>query len=79
MSTDHETQEYVKQLDSMTKVVLKAENEAQLLEVCDSLTSNQISFVLWREQPENIYTCLATTPRSRDLMKPLLKNFKLFK
>lgn len=79
MSTDSETQQYVQNLDSMTKVVLKAENESQLLEVCDCLTTNDIKYVLWTEQPENIVTCLATTPRDRNLMKPLLKHLKLFK
>jgi hypothetical protein len=79
MSIDSETQQYVQHLDSMTKVVLKAENESQLLEVCDCLTTNNIKYVLWKEQPENMITCLATTPRDRNLMKPLLKHLKLFK
>jgi hypothetical protein len=79
MSIDSETQQYVQHLDSMTKVVLKAENESQLLEVCDCLTTNNIKYVLWKEQTENMITCLATTPRDRNLMKPLLKHLKLFK
>ncbi|CAG2169963.1 unnamed protein product [Oppiella nova] len=79
MSTDPETQEYVSQLDSMTKVVLKADSADVLQDVCHRLDQNNVEYYLWREQPEDIITCVATTPRPRDLLKPLLSHLKLFK
>ena len=79
LSTDPDTEEYCKQLTSMTKVVLKAENEKQLLEVCQKLDDNGVKYHLWIEQPENINVCVATTPRDREVLKPLLSHLKLFK
>jgi len=63
----------------MTKVVLKAESEQQILDASQTLEQNNVKHYIWREQPENIITALATVPCDRDILKPLLKDFKLFR
>lgn len=79
LTTDPETEEYCKDLTRMTKVVLKADNENQLLDVCTKFDANGIKYHLWVEQPENINVCVATVPRDREVLKPLLTHLKLFK
>ncbi|XP_054157085.1 putative peptidyl-tRNA hydrolase PTRHD1 [Oppia nitens] len=76
---DNDTVEYIKQLDSMTKVVLKADSELELRQCCQKLDENNVKYYLWTEQPENIVTCLATIPKPRAVLKPLLSHLKLFK
>jgi len=76
---DPQTSEYLQDLDHMTKVVLKAESEQQILDASKTLEENDIKHYVWREQPENIISALATVPRDRDVLKPLLANFKLFR
>lgn len=76
---DEKTVEYLKDLDRMTKVVLKANSEEEILSAAETLRSNHIGHYIWREQPENIISALATVPRDRDVLKPLLKEFKLFR
>lgn len=63
----------------MTKVVLKAESEQQIIDASTKLEENGIKYYIWREQPENIITALATIPHERETLKPLLSNFKLFR
>ena len=74
-----ETSEYLTNLDHMTKVVLKAESEEQILNAAKTLEQNNVKHYIWREQPENIISALATVPRNRDVLKPLLSEFKLFR
>lgn len=76
---DPQTSEYLKDLERMTKVVLKANSEQEILAASEILKENNIEHHIWREQPENIISSLATVPRNRDLLKPLLKDFKLFR
>ena len=77
--TDALTTAYLADLDHMTKVVLKAESEQAILDAAKTLSTNGIPHYVWHEQPENIVTALATAPRERDVLKPLLANFKLFR
>lgn len=63
----------------MHTVVLEAKNEDALVKLAQKLDDNHVRHVLWREQPENIVTALATTPDKRSVLQPLLKKFKLFK
>lgn len=76
---DQDTTDYLKDLDNMTKVVLKAENEEQIVNAAKTLEDNSVKHYIWREQPENIISALATAPRSREILKPLLSEFKLFR
>lgn len=76
---DEETQAYLKDLDNMHKVVLEAKDEAALLKLCEKLKENEIQHKLWIEQPENIPTCLALKPYTKDTVHKYLKHLKLLK
>lgn len=73
------TKVYLDNLDSMHKVVLKAENEDQLKELTVNLKSSNIDHYCWIEQPENIISCIASAPNDKSILQPFFKPFKLFK
>ena len=77
--TRPETQTYLAELERMTKVVLKAENEAQLTSLASSLTSGGIPFHAWTEEPEHVAVALASAPDSKSRLQPLFRHLKLFK
>ena len=64
IATDADTQAYVSpaNIDSMHKAVLEVKNLGQLLSLSERLTSAGVSHRVWKEQPENVETCLATKP-----------------
>nr|XP_033795188.1 putative peptidyl-tRNA hydrolase PTRHD1 [Geotrypetes seraphini] len=74
-----DTQQYLQELDSMHKVVLEAPDEASLLALAESLKQKCVDHKLWIEQPENIATCLALRPYSKEEVHQHLKKFKLLK
>ena len=76
---DEATKTYVDNLDSMHKVVLEAKDEASLKKLEEALKGNSIEHKLWTEQPENIYTCLATKPYAKEDIQKYFKKFKLLK
>jgi len=53
--------------------------EPQLQALADSLVQRNIKHHLWREQPENIITALATTPYTRDEVGDAFKKCSLFR
>ena len=73
------TKMYLENLDSMHKVVLKAESEDQLKELASQLDSGNIDHYCWMEQPENIISCIASAPNDKSLLQPFFKPFKLYK
>lgn len=76
---DPQTQEYLKNLDEMHKVVLEAPNETALMNLKDRLVENDIKHKLWIEQPENIPTCLVLKPYIKEDVQKYVKSFRLFK
>lgn len=76
---DDITQEYLKDLDNMHKVVLEAADEKSLVALKDKLEENNIKHKLWIEQPENIPTCLVAKPYPKEEVQRYFKKFKLFK
>ncbi|XP_061669077.1 putative peptidyl-tRNA hydrolase PTRHD1 [Syngnathoides biaculeatus] len=76
---DLDTQSYLAELDAMHKVVLAAPDEAALFGLSERLTQAGVGHKLWIEQPENVATCLAVKPHPKELLQPLLGDFKLFK
>jgi peptidyl-tRNA hydrolase len=76
---DADTVEYLEQLQSMRKVVLKAEDADQLTRLQAELTTQNVPHHLWIEQPENVPTCLVTYPRDKNTIAHLFKRFRLFK
>ena len=65
--SDEVTQQYLKDLDNMHKVVLEARGEEDLLKVSDKLKEAGVDHKLWIEQPENFPTCLAVKPYHKEV------------
>ena len=77
---DHEdTQTYLRELDSMHKVVLEVKSEEELKKLNDKLSEASIDHKLWIEQPENFPTCLAVRPYPKDQIQKFFKGLKLYK
>lgn len=76
---DPHTQEYLKDLDNMHKVVLEAIDEESLKKLQSDLEEANIKHKLWIEQPENTATCLVTKPYPKTDVQGFFKKFKLFK
>ncbi|XP_022902330.1 putative peptidyl-tRNA hydrolase PTRHD1 [Onthophagus taurus] len=76
---DEHTKEYLKNLDSMHKVVLEANDEEAIVKLKETLDENGVKHKLWIEQPENIPTCLVTKPYPKEDVQKYFKKFKLFK
>ncbi|KAK0091867.1 hypothetical protein PV326_002592, partial [Microctonus aethiopoides] len=76
---DEHTQEYLKNLDNMHKIVLEAPNEKSLNDLCAILEEGMIKHKLWIEQPENVATCLVIKPYPKEEIQKYFKKFKLFK
>ncbi|KAJ8956220.1 hypothetical protein NQ314_006753 [Rhamnusium bicolor] len=76
---DEHTQQYLKDLDNMHKVVLEAVDEKSLVALREKLEENNIGHKLWIEQPENIPTCLVAKPYPKEEVQKYFKKFKLFK
>ena len=77
--SDEQTKEYLKNLDSMHKIVVGVPSEAELRELGAKFQDSGLKAKLWIEQPENIPTCLATKPYRKSLVETFFKAFKLFK
>ncbi|CAH0554075.1 unnamed protein product [Brassicogethes aeneus] len=76
---DEHTQEYLKDLDNMHKVVLSAPDEKSIKDLKCKLEEGDVKHKLWIEQPENIPTCLVAKPYPKDEVQKYFKKFKLFK
>ncbi|KAK3578948.1 hypothetical protein CHS0354_035587 [Potamilus streckersoni] len=77
--SDQNTQEYLRDLDRMHKVILEAKDEESLKRLSENLTQEGIDHKLWIEQPENIPTCVATKPYKKEDIQKYFKEFKLFR
>lgn len=63
----------------MHKVVLEAKDEADLMDLDNRLREGKIDHVLWREQPENVITAIATKPYVKSAYGTLLRHLRLLK
>ncbi|KAG0039415.1 peptidyl-tRNA hydrolase domain-containing protein 1 [Podila clonocystis] len=76
----HDTREYLADLSNMHKVVLEVKNVAHLEALAASLSGLHVPHVTWREQPEDILTCLSTSPiRRNQEVKDAFKKCSLFR
>ncbi|KNE57835.1 hypothetical protein AMAG_04680 [Allomyces macrogynus ATCC 38327] len=73
------TQEYMSDMAHMHKVVYEIKNESQLVALANRLTEQQIDHALWREQPEDILTSLATRPYRKSEVGDAFKKCGLFR
>lgn len=76
---DEHSQQYLKDLDNMHKVILEATNGDSLVDLRNKLEENGIKHKLWIEQPENIPTCLVAKPYPKEDVQKYFNKFKLFK
>ena len=76
---NEETQNYLKDLDNMHKIVLCVKNEEDLKSLAANLSENNVDHKLWIEQPENFPTCLAVRPYQKDQVQQHFKKLKLFR
>ncbi|KAG0084182.1 peptidyl-tRNA hydrolase domain-containing protein 1 [Podila epicladia] len=75
-----DTREYLADLNNMHKVVLEVKNVAHLEALAASLSGLNVPHVTWREQPEDILTCLSTSPiRRNQEVKDAFKKCSLFR
>ncbi|EEB15612.1 conserved hypothetical protein [Pediculus humanus corporis] len=73
------TVEYLKDLDSMHKIVLEIPDEESIKTLVNQLSENGIKHKLWIEKPENIPTCLVLKPYPKEEVQSYFKKLKLFK
>ena len=74
-----DTQNYLKDLDNMHKIILSIPNESDLKSLEAKLKEAEIDHKLWIEQPENFPTCLAVRPYPKDQVQAYFKKLKLFR
>lgn len=73
------TKEYVKDLNNMHKIILKADNLNVLTECEAKLTEINVKSHMWIEKPEGVITCLAVSPQPRSLVQTIFKHLKLLR
>lgn len=78
-TTQQQHNDNQQQLSQMHSVTLSVPSQDELLHVHNKLQHNNIQHVIWYEQPDNIYSCIATKPYLRSIIKPLLSHLKLLK
>ncbi|XP_050536247.1 putative peptidyl-tRNA hydrolase PTRHD1 [Daktulosphaira vitifoliae] len=76
--SDPDTQAYLRDLGNMHKVVLEVPDEPALLSVVEALNQDEVPHVVWKEQPENIATCVAIKPSVKGAVSKYVKKFKLY-
>ncbi|KAK4535466.1 hypothetical protein CDCA_CDCA05G1491 [Cyanidium caldarium] len=63
----------------MRTFVLESPDEASLQRLGAELAASQVQHVLWREQPEQVLTALATAPARKSRIQGCFKRFRLFR
>lgn len=74
-----DTQSYLNELETMHKVVLKAESEEQVQQLVQRLSAAGIRHYAWIERPEDILAAVASAPGQKSVLQSHFKGFKLFK
>jgi peptidyl-tRNA hydrolase len=64
---------------SMHTVVLGISSEEKMMNLSAKLDAGEISHHLWREQPENIVTALASVPARKSVLSPFFRSLKLLR
>jgi len=77
--SDESTQQYLRDLDNMHKVIIEAPGLDDLLKVSEKLKEGGIDHKLWIEQPEDFPTCLALKPYPKQEVQKYFKKYKLYK
>ena len=72
-----QTKLYLQDLTEMRKVVLEVKSDTQLIKLYEKLIGDKIDVYLWREQPEDIVTCLALRPYVKEDVAKYFKKCNL--
>lgn len=78
-SDDADSREYTSSanLPRMHKAVLEVKGLTQLENLAAKLDAASVRHYLWREQPENVATALATWPARKSTLQPHFKKLQL--
>jgi peptidyl-tRNA hydrolase len=74
------TAEYLRDITAMKKVILRIKEE-DIEEIMERLNLHALDYTAWREQPENIVTCISLRPYKRDDLREVrefLGRFRLY-
>ncbi|XP_060874774.1 putative peptidyl-tRNA hydrolase PTRHD1 [Metopolophium dirhodum] len=76
--SDPDTQAYLKDLENMHKVILEVPDEPTLLSTAAALGAGGVQHVVWKEQPEDVATCVALKPCAKGTVSKYVRKFKLY-
>ncbi|XP_025205055.1 putative peptidyl-tRNA hydrolase PTRHD1 [Melanaphis sacchari] len=76
--SDPDTQAYLMDLKNMHKVILEVPDETSLLSTAAALATDGVQHVVWKEQPEDVATCLALKPCAKSAVSKYVRKFKLY-
>ncbi|KAL5236385.1 hypothetical protein ACI65C_003795 [Semiaphis heraclei] len=76
--SDPDTQTYLKDLGNMHKVILEVPDEPALLSTAAALSADGVQHVVWKEQPEDVATCVALKPCAKGTVSKYVRKFKLY-
>lgn len=77
--SDQCTRDYLADLGSMHKVILRADKLDDITKVEKKLTEAKIAHHVWIEKPENVVSCLAVSPQRKHLVQAIFKHLKLLR
>lgn len=53
-------------------------DEPALLKLAEALSADGVHHVVWKEQPENVATCVALKPCAKSAASKYVRKFKLY-
>ena len=65
-------------LNNFMKNVLQVPDETALLSTAAALETDGVQHVVWKEQPENVATCVALKPCAKGTVSKYVRKFKLY-
>lgn len=77
--SERTTKDYLANLESMHKVILKADKLDDITKVEQKLKEANIAHHVWIEKPENVISCLAVSPQRKPLVQAIFKHLKLLR
>ena len=62
----------------MVKKTMEIPNLEKLMKLSEKCTKYGIPHIIWKEEPENIISALATYPRRESIMKKVMKGVRRY-
>ncbi|KAI4291349.1 hypothetical protein PAPHI01_0623 [Pancytospora philotis] len=73
-----ETRQYLEDMSSMHKIILRIAGQ-DIDALSEALNRAAVDFIAWREQPEDVVTCVSTRPVDLDKHEGLEQYFRRHK